>query len=143
MSVSATQKRIVIGIFVALALVVFVPLVGLAILFSGGSERTIYQREKSPDGWHEARVQFDDAGAVSGFSRLVFVKHAWNGSDDPLLSCRAFWGEGQSDVNLSWIDSRTLLIRHHFAPQNVEAVAKNCGPVRIIAKPVPPYESYR
>ena len=46
-------------------------LVGV-ILFTG--ERTIYQRASSPDGWREARVQFDDAGAVDGFSRLVFVK---------------------------------------------------------------------
>jgi hypothetical protein len=112
------------------------------MLFSGGSERNIFQREKSPDGWHEARVQFDDAGAVSGFSRLVFIKHTWNSSDEPLMSCRAFWGDGEADVKLAWIDSSTLLIQHHFAPQNVEAVAKNCGPVRIIAKSVPPHERY-
>lgn len=139
---SANPRRIIIGLLIALILLIVGFLVAMTMLFSGWSQRTIYQRAKSPDGWHEARVQFDDAGALSDFSRLVFVKHTWNGGDEPLMSCRAFWGNGEADVKLSWADNNTLVIRHHFAPQNVEAVAKNCGSVRIVAQSVPPYESY-
>jgi hypothetical protein len=107
-----------------------------------GSERTIYERAKSPDGWNEARVQFDDGGAISGFERLVFVKHTWNPSDAPLLSCRAFWGHGQAAIDLQWVDSSTLLIRHHVAPRNIAAVAKHCGSVRIETQAVLPYENF-
>ena len=99
-----------------------------------GSERTIYERTTSPDGWHDARVQFDDAGAVSRFSRLVFVKHRWNPSDEPLLSCRAFWREGEAAVHLKWIDDRTLLIRHAFPAEDVQAVAARCGSIRIVVQ---------
>jgi hypothetical protein len=35
---------------------------------SAGAERTIYERAVSPNGWHDARVQFDDAGG----SKLIF-----------------------------------------------------------------------
>ena len=112
----------------------------LGVLLIAGSERTVYERAKSPDGWHEARVQFDDAGAVSRFARLVFIKHSWNLSDEPLLSCRAFWGDGEAEVHLKWLDDSTLLIEHHFAPNSIESVARNCGPVKIITRAVPPFE---
>jgi len=72
----------------------------LSGLLIAGSERTIYERATTPDGWHDARVRFDDGGAISSFSRVVFVKHHWNGSDEPLLSCRAFWGHGEPAVYL-------------------------------------------
>ena len=123
------------------AIVVLAPALLLGGLLVAGSERTIFARAQSPDGWHEARVQFDDGGAMSGFSRLVFVKPSWNKSDAPLLSCRAFWGDGQAKVRLSWVNSSTLLIEHHFAQENVEATAENCGSVRIVAKAVAPFES--
>ena len=124
-----------------LLLVLLVLTIALGWLIDSGSTRTIYQRAKSPDGWHEARVQFDDAGALSSFSRLVFVKHTWNTSDEPLLSCRAFWGDGEAKVRLAWQDSRTLMIEHHFAPQNVKAVAQSCGPIRVIVRATPPFET--
>jgi len=133
----------IFGGFVALfsVAVALIPGALLGILLIAGSERSVFERVKSPDGWHEARVQFDDAGALSGFARLVFVKHDWNMSDEPLLSCRAFWGEGQAKVDLKWLTDNTLLIEHHFAPDHVEATAQNCGPVRIIARSVRPFES--
>nr|NUR36664.1 hypothetical protein [Sphingomonas sp.] len=130
----------VAGVLGCLIVLLAFPGILLGAMLTVGSQRTIYERAKSPDGWHEARVQFDDAGAVSGFSRLVFVKHSWNASDEPLLSCRAFWGDGEAKVHLRWLNSSTLVIEHHFAPSNVEAVASNCGAVRIIARPEPPYE---
>ncbi|MBD8639340.1 MULTISPECIES: hypothetical protein [Sphingomonas] len=130
------------GIGFALIIALVAPVFLLGGLLILGSERTIYQRVKSPDGWHEARVQFDDGGAVSGFARLVFVKYRWNVSDTPLLSCRAFWGNGEAKVHLVWKDANTLLILHRFDPKNVEAVAQNCGPIRIIARAIPPFESY-
>lgn len=114
----------------------------LGLLLIAGSERTIYQRVVSPDGWHEARVQFDDGGAISGFERLVFVKHTWNVSDAPLLSCRAFWGHGQAKINLRWVDSSTLLIAHHVAPKNIAATSEKCGPIKIVTRAVEPFESF-
>lgn len=104
-------------VLLGLGLLVLVPGLGLGLLLIAGSERTIYKRATSPDRWNEARVQFDDAGAISGFERLVFVKHAWNPSDAPLLSCRALWGHGQAKIDVHWIDSSTLLIRHHVSPE--------------------------
>jgi hypothetical protein len=124
------------------ALVFLGPGLLLGSFLVAGSARSIYQRASSPDRWHEARVQFDDGGAVSRFSRLVFVKHSWNVSDEPLLSCRAFWGDGEAEVTLQWLDNNTLLVRHHFAPQNVEATARNCGSVRIVVQAVQPYEQF-
>jgi hypothetical protein len=128
----------IIAAVVALVFVVFLApatLLGMAMAF--GSERTVFERATSPSGWREARVQFDDAGAVSGFSRLVFVKPRWNVSDAPLLSCRAFWADGEEAVHLRWLDSRTLLIEHAFAPDAVQAVASHCGPVRLVVRAVP------
>lgn len=114
----------------------------LGAMLIAGSERTIYERVESPDGSHEARVQFDDGGALSGFERLVFVKSTWNPSDEPLLSCRAFWGHGQADINLRWLDDSTLLVEHHVAPDNVAHVATECGSVRIATMAVQPFEDF-
>jgi hypothetical protein len=83
-------------------------------------------------------VQFDDAGAISSFSRLVFVKHRWNHSDAPLLSCRAFLGKDEAVVHLRWLDNITLLITHGFRHGEVQAVARHCGPVRIVVKELSP-----
>jgi hypothetical protein len=121
-----------VGCLAAIGVVILLgPGILLGIALSAGAERTIYERAVAPDGWHDARVQFDDAGAVSSFSRLVFVKHHWNHNDDPLLSCRAFWAEGDAPVHLRWLDSRTLLIQHGFSAGEVQAVADHCGPIRI------------
>lgn len=114
----------------------------LGAMLIAGSERTVYERIKSPDGWSEARVQFDDGGALSGFERIVFVKHTWNLSDTPLLSCRAFWGHGEARIDLRWLDPSTLLIRHHVAPENIAAVATHCGSTKILTQAVQPYEDF-
>ena len=139
-----SQVAKVIGTLGCLAILV---IVGPGLLLGGmliaGSERTIYQREKSPNGWREARVQFDDGGAISSFSRLVFVKPSWNFSDQPLLSCRAFFGDGEAKVRVVWKDNNTLLIAHHFAPDRVQDAAQNCGSVRIIVQAERPFESDR
>ena len=107
-----------------------------------GSVRTVYERETSPDGSYEARVQFDDAGAVSRYERVVFLKRVGNPSDAPLLSCLAFWGHGEADIDLSWRDDRTLIVEHHVAPENIAEVKGNCGPVRIVPKAVKPFEKF-
>jgi hypothetical protein len=110
----------------------------LAIALIAGSQRTIFERAVSPDGFREARVQFDDAGAISSFDRMVFVKSRWNPSDEPLLSCRAFWADGEEVVHVHWLDSRTLEIRHAFPAEAVQAAASHCGPVRIVVLPPAP-----
>lgn len=130
---SAT-KWIIAGL-VALVFAVFLaPATLLMLAITFGSQRTVFERAISPGGWREARVQFDDAGAISGFSRLVFVKPRWNVSDAPLLSCRAFWADGEAAVHLRWLDDRTLLIEEGFEPASIQAVANHCGSVRLIIR---------
>ena len=138
--------RKIIGVSGCLILLVGFILISPGLLLGAmliaGSERTIYAREVSPGGSHEARVQFDDGGAVSGFERLVFVKSTWNPSDKPLLSCRAFWGHGQADIDLRWRDDSTLIVEHHVAPDNVVRVASKCGSVRIVTVAIEPFEDF-
>jgi hypothetical protein len=121
----------------------FIGCIGLTILslplFGGlllgtafwlGSQRTIYQRVESPDGKYEARVQFDDAGAISGWAKTVFVRRAWLPLDTPWLSCPAFWGEGTDHIRLSWPDNHTLVVVHGFKPDDASSNS-TCGSVRI------------
>jgi hypothetical protein len=111
------------GLFLAVALII-------------GSKRTVFERQVSPDGWREARVQFDDAGAISSFDRIVLVKWRMNPSDEPLLSGRAFLGNGEAPVHLRWLDNQALEIDHAFAPDAVEAEAAHCGSVRIVIRAI-------
>lgn len=129
-------------LLIGLGIVLVGPGLIFGLMLVATSERSIFDRARSPDGWNEARVQFDDAGAVSGYERLVFVKNAWNPSDEPLLSCRAFWGHGEAEIDLQWRDSSTLLISHHVAPKNIVFVAERCGSIRIVAKAVHPFEDF-
>jgi hypothetical protein len=128
-------KWIITALVVLVFVVFLAPATLLMLAITFGSERTVFERAISPGGWREARVQFDDAGAISGFSRLVFVKPRWDVSDAPLLSCRAFWADGEAKVHLRWLDDRTLLIEHAFEPASIQAVADHCGPVRLIVRP--------
>ncbi len=105
-------------------------------LFSAGSVRTIYERASSPDGAYEARVQFDDGGAVSRFSRLVFIKPHTLSSDEPSLSCRAFWGDGQAAVHLRWLGDRILVIHHAFPTNAITAQTASCEGVRIVVRQI-------
>jgi len=130
----ATKVRVHASRAVTFTLTAIALVVVVLALMNAGSARTVYQRTVSPDGWNEARVQFDDAGALSDFSRLVFVKPRWNYSDEPLLSCRAFWGEGEQLVQVRWLNSHTLLIAHKFPEQDVRAVSANCGSIRILVR---------
>jgi hypothetical protein len=129
-----------VAAIIGVLIVVFVigPALLFGLLLTAGTQRTVFERSLSPDGWTEARVQFDDAGAVSTFSRLVFVKSRWNPSDQPLLSCRAFFAQGEEAVHLRWSNRQTLLIQHGFSPQAVQAVAPNCGKIRIIVEAAGP-----
>lgn len=121
------------AIALALGLTVVLPGVLLGVALIAGSQRTVFERAESPDGQKEARVQFDDAGAISSVDRIVFVKDRWNPSDEPLFSCRAFWADGENAIHLRWADNRTLEIRHGFPSTAIEAQAARCGSVRIIA----------
>ena len=116
-------------------IVLALPILGgllLGGLFWLGSERTIYQRVKAPGGWTEARVQFDDGGAMTGWNKIVFVRPSWLVLDNPWLSCRAFFGDGTDHIRLAWRDNSTLLIRHGFAPEKVMDTTKTCGSTRIV-----------
>jgi hypothetical protein len=127
----------IVALGVIAATLVAVPGLLLAVAFWIGSERTVFAREVSPDGWNEARVQFDDCGAPCSFDRIVLVKSRLNPSDEPLLSCRAFLAEGEANVRLRWLDDRTLLIQHAFPPDAIDAQASSCGPIRIVARSLP------
>ena len=129
-------------VLLSVVIVILLPLLLMGGALIAGSERSVFQRAKSPDGWHEARVQFDDGGALSGFERLVLVKSAWNPSDSPMLSCRAFWGHGEAKIDLNWADSSTLVVAHHVSPKNVADYATNCGSVKIVLKPTAPFEDF-
>ncbi len=118
------------------------PAVFLGMMFAANAEKTVLQREVSPDGWKEARVQHVDAGAISGYDRQVYVKSSWNPSEWAWLNCRAFWGEGTADVELQWLDDTTLQIDHHFSPKNVRESTSSCGSVRIVARAVEPFEDF-
>jgi hypothetical protein len=146
MSASRNIRRwlcgLVVGLF-ALGLVIIAPALLFGIALAFGGERTVFERSASPDGGREARVQFDDAGAVSGFDRIVFVKSRWNPSDEPLLSCRAFWADGEAAVHLRWLNAQTLEIRHAFRPENIQAEAARCGGVRIVIRSAPPLGARR
>lgn len=126
------------GIGCLVLLVILAPGMLLGTLFWLGAERTVFERARSPDGWREARVQFDDAGAITGFARVVFVRSRLVPLDTPWLSCRAFWGSGEAPVRLSWPDNRTLLVRHGFSADQVEDVAERCGSIRIVTRPLTP-----
>jgi len=77
-------------------------------------------------------VQFDDAGAITGWSKIVLVRPAWLRLDTPWLSCRAFLGNGTDQVRLSWQDNATLMVRHGFAPDEVIDAPQRCGQTRIL-----------
>ena len=129
---------VVLGLsLVTVSLVTVGPGLLLGLFLTLGSQRTVFERAASPDGWHEARVQFDDGGAISPFDRVVFVKSSWNPSDAPLLSCRAFWADGEAVVHLRWLNSHELLIQHGFPPHAIEAVTANCGSIQITTQSLP------
>ncbi|WP_267380323.1 MULTISPECIES: hypothetical protein [unclassified Sphingomonas] len=138
--------RAAFAILGCVALVIVLTPIGMGFALGAalalGAKRNVYERVKSPDGWHEARVQFDDGGALSGFERLVWLKHSWNVSDEPLLSCMAFWADGEAKVDLAWQDSSTLIVTHHVAPKNIREIGSHCGPIRIIARAAQPFENF-
>ncbi len=87
-------------------------------------ETTTYVESRSPSGTTEARVQMTDCGAVSGFSRVIWVQPALLPRDRS-LSCRAVALEGQPAVQLAW--SADALIVTTDAPQSdIIASAGSC-----------------
>jgi hypothetical protein len=64
-------------------------------------ETTTFARSISPSGFTEARVQMTDCGAVSGFSRVVWIQPRWLPSDR-WLSCRAVAFDGTEPITLRW-----------------------------------------
>lgn len=118
-----------------MAIILIMVVGGPALLFGlmlwSASERTVFSRHVSPDGRLEARVQFDDCGALCGWEKAVFIKNRWMPSDTPLASCLAFLGDGTGQVRLEWERDRTLLIRHGFLPEHVVDSTSACGDTAI------------
>lgn len=134
------MKRTAIWVLSIAGAIVAIPLIGILLVtlaLEAGTDRIIYSRAASPDGVLEARVQFDDCGAACNFSRLVFIKRRWL-SDNPWLSCRAFWADGEEPVSLEWTGNRTLLIRHGFQAGDIEDAPDRCGDVKVELSKLPP-----
>ena len=105
----------------------------LAGMFWLASERTIYQRVQSPDQKIEARVQFDDAGAATGWAKVVYIRPKWIPLDTPQFSCRAFWGDGTNNVKLIWTQRNELQIRHGFRKDEVMELVRKCSGTWIVS----------
>ncbi|MGS1017881.1 hypothetical protein [Allosphingosinicella humi] len=124
-----------LGCLAAAALLVVIgPGLFFGLMLWGASERTIYSRETSPNGDREARVQFDDCGAPCGWTKIVFVKRAWIPSDTPLLSCRAFLGDGTNRVRVAWSGNSKLIVHHGFSAGEIADVVRSCGDVSIVTQ---------
>jgi hypothetical protein len=121
-----------------LAIAAAVAVVGPAFLFAMllwmGAERTVYSRLPSPDGWHEARVQFDDCGAPCGWAKIVYVRGRWLPLDSPFFSCRAFVGDGTDRVRLEWKANERLVIHHGFNQRGSFESAKACGSIVVMTR---------
>lgn len=104
-----------------------VALAGFAALGSlEGSmcETTTFARSISPNGFIEARVQMTDCGAVSGFSRVVWVQPRWLPSDR-WLSCRAAAFDGMVSIVLRWT-ADSLNVASAVPKASVIATANAC-----------------
>jgi hypothetical protein len=102
------------------AIIVFLTMAALFIaliwfFFAGGGQ--VAARAISPDGRREARVQLDALGACCGAVEGVFIKSAWIPLDGPNLSCAALAFEvtGDQRIEISWLNDRTLQVRHNLA----------------------------
>lgn len=69
---------------------------------------TTYAQSRSPSGITDARVQMTDCGALSGFSRVVWVQPAWL-PRERAVSCRAAALEGQPGVSMNWSPDALLI----------------------------------
>lgn len=89
-------------------LVIFFVIACVGSLGNAMCETTTYAQSNSPSGTTDARVQMTDCGAVSGFSRIVWVQPRWL-PQSRALSCRAVAFNGQPAVKLGWtVDSLTI-----------------------------------
>ena len=87
-------------------------------------ETTTFARSISPSGFTEARVQMTDCGAVSGFSRVVWVQPRWL-SSDRWLSCRAVAFDGMEPVALEWT-ADSLRVASAVPKTSVISVSNAC-----------------
>ena len=85
---------------------------------------TTFAEGRSPSGSMAARVQMTDCGALSGFSRVVWVQPAWL-PQDRVFSCRAVALEGQPSVALNW-SADTLIITTNAAQRDVIQSETSC-----------------
>jgi hypothetical protein len=87
-------------------------------------ETTTFARSISPSGFTEARVQMTDCGAVSEFSRVVWVQPRWLPSDR-WLSCQAVAFDGIEPIALSWT-ADSLRVASAVPKTSVIAAANAC-----------------
>ena len=87
-------------------------------------ETTTYADSRSPSGRTEARVQMTDCGAMSRFSRVVWVQPAWI-PRDRAFSCRAVALDDQPSVRLAWT-ADAVIVTTDAPRESVIARAGSC-----------------
>lgn len=87
-------------------------------------ETTTFAQSLSPSGLTEARVQMTDCGALSGFSRVVWVQPRW-WPRDRWLSCRAVAFNGMEPVSLRWT-ADSLRVSSAVSEAEVLAASDRC-----------------
>jgi len=87
-------------------------------------ETTTYVESRSPSGATDARVQMTDCGALSGYSRVVWVQPALLPRDRS-ASCRAVALNGQPNVRLDW-SAEALIVTTNAPPSDIIASASSC-----------------
>ncbi|MCW2410244.1 MULTISPECIES: hypothetical protein [unclassified Sphingobium] len=87
-------------------------ILAFGLVRSAGSamcDTTTFYESLSPDGWTGARVQMTDCGALSGFSRVVWIQPRWLPTDR-LFACRAVAIDGQPAVRLEWAQATLIVV---------------------------------
>jgi len=128
---------LIFGLIMASPLIVAaaaLPFIAIAMVFLGvwvGSSTTVYSVSRSPDGRHEARVEFSDCGAACSFSRDVIVRRV----GFPFSDCMAFTVHGEWPLSLQWSDNGHLVIGDPAPESERRSKSESCGAVNIAVRP--------
>lgn len=107
------MKRTVIGSILAIAVVMLAGYIFIDMVFSGMCGNDIVAQLASPDKKHRAVLFQRDCGATTGFSTQVSIlnerENLENSGGNILI---ADDHPNNNRFELSWVDSRTLLIKN-------------------------------
>lgn len=92
-------------------------------------ETTVFQRSLSPSGLFEARVEMTDCGALSGFTRVVWLQPTWL-PRTRWLSCRAVAFDGMAPVQLKW-QADAIQIASAVPAESIIGAGRSCHGWRV------------